>query len=145
MGIVGIRFVGSLFCTLFFGCISGLRSGMESKMTKKIDNTTIGGRIKKRRNDLGLSQEELAEKLFTSKQMISAYENNKTELKLQIVKELAVALGTTTSFLIDGNEAVTYKEETAELVALFNCINKEEVRKIAIEQLRLLTRINSQQ
>ena len=47
-------------------------------MTKKIDNTTIGGRIKKRRNDLGLSQEELAEKLFTSKQMISAYENNKT-------------------------------------------------------------------
>ena len=62
----------------FFGCISGLRSGMESKMTKKIDNTTIGGRIKKRRNDLGLSQEELAEKLFTSKQMISAYENNKT-------------------------------------------------------------------
>ena len=40
-------------------------------MTKKIDNTTIGGRIKKRRNDLGLSQENLAEKLFTSKQMIS--------------------------------------------------------------------------
>ena len=112
-------------------------------MTKKIDNTTIGGRIKKRRNDLGLSQEELAEKLFTSKQMISAYENNKTELKLQIVKELAVALGTTTSFLIDGNEAVTYKEETVELVGLFNSISKEEVRKIAIEQLRLLTKIYS--
>ena len=114
-------------------------------MTKKIDNTTIGGRIKKRRNDLGLSQENLAEKLFTSKQMISSYENNKTELKVQVVKELAVALGTTSSFLIDGNEAVTYKEETAELVALFNCINKEEVRKIAIEQLRLLTRIHIQQ
>ena len=112
-------------------------------MTKKIDNTTIGGRIKKRRNDLGLSQEELAEKLFTSKQMISAYENNKTELKLQIVKELAVALGTTTSFLIDGNEAVTYKEETVELVGLFNSISKEEVRKIGIEQLRLLTKIYS--
>ena len=112
-------------------------------MTKKIDNTTIGGRIKKRRNDLRLSQEELAEKLFTSKQMISAYENNKTELKLQIVKELAVALGTTTSFLIDGNEAVTYKEETVELVGLFNSISKEEVRKIAIEQLRLLTKIYS--
>mgnify|MGYP003522810088 FL=1 len=114
-------------------------------MTKKIDNTTIGGRIKKRRNDLGLSQENLAEKLFTSKQMVSSYENNKTELKIQVVKELAVALGTTTSFLIDGNEAVTYKEETVELVALFNSISKEEVRKIAIEQLRLLTRINSQQ
>ena len=114
-------------------------------MTKKMDTTTIGGRIKKRRNDIGLSQENLAEKLFTSKQMISSYENNKTELKIQVVKELAVALGTTTSFLIDGNEAVTYKEETLELVALFNSISKEEVRKIAIEQLRLLTRIHSQQ
>ena len=114
-------------------------------MTKKMDTTTIGGRIKKRRNDLGLSQENLAEKLFTSKQMVSSYENNKTELKIQVVKELAVALGTTTSFLIDGNEAVTYKEETVELVALFNSISKEEVRKIAIEQLRLLTKIYSQQ
>ena len=110
-----------------------------------MDTTTIGGRIKKRRNDLGLSQENLAEKLFTSKQMVSSYENNKTELKIQVVKELAVALGTTTSFLIDGNEAVTYKEETVELVALFNSISKEEVRKIAIEQLRLLTKIYSQQ
>ena len=113
-------------------------------MTKKIDTTTIGGRIKKRRNDLGLSQEDLAEKLFTSKQMISSYENNKTELKVQIVKELAVALGTTSSFIIDGNVAVTYEEETAELISLFNSINREDVRKIAIEQLRLLTGSHSQ-
>ena len=36
-------------------------------------------------------------------------------LKVQIVKELAVAIDTTSSFLIDGYEAVTYKEETVEL------------------------------
>ena len=107
-----------------------------------MDTTTIGGRIKKRRNDLGLSQEDLAEKLFTSKQMISVYENNKTELKVQIVKELAVALDTTTSFLINGTVAVEYEEETAELVSLFNSLHKEEIRKIAIEQIRLLTQIN---
>ena len=145
MGIVGIRFVGSLFCTLFSVVFPVCAPEGRVKMTKKMDTTTIGGRIKKRRNDLGLSQENLAEKLFTSKQMISSYENNKTELKVQVVKELAVALGTTSSFLIDGNEAVTYKQETAELVALFNSISKEEVRKIAIEQLRLLTRIHIQQ
>ena len=143
MSIVGIRFVGSLFCTLFSVVFPVCAPEWRGNMAIKMDTTTIGGRIKKRRNDLGLSQEDLAEKLFTSKQMISSYENNKTELKVQIVKELAVALGTTTSFLIDGNEAVTYKEETVELVALFNSINKEDVRKIAIEQLRLLTRINS--
>lgn len=143
MGIVGIRFVGSLFCTLFSVVFPVCAPEWRGNMTKKIDKTTIGGRIKERRNDLGLSQEDLAEKLFTSKQMVSSYENNKTELKIQVVKELAVALGTTTSFLIDGNEAVTYKEETVELVGLFNSISKEEVRKIAIEQLRLLTKIYS--
>jgi len=115
VGIVGIRFVGSLFCTLFSVVFPVCAPEWRGNMTKKIDTTTIGGRIKKRRNDLGLSQEDLAEKLFTSKQMISSYENNKTELKVQIVKELAVALDTTSSFLIDGYEAVTYKEETVEL------------------------------
>lgn len=111
-------------------------------MTNKIDTSTIGGRIKKRRNNLGLSQEELAEKLFTSKQMISVYENNKTELKVQVVKELAVALDTTSSYLIDGTVEMEYESETAEMVSLFNSINKEEIRKIAIEQLRLLSKIN---
>ena len=111
-------------------------------MTKKIDNTTIGGRIKERRNNLGLSQEELAEKLFTSKQMISVYENNKTELKVQVVKELAVALDITSSYLIDGTVAMEYEAETVELISLFNSIYKMEIRKIAIEQIRLLTQIN---
>lgn len=143
MGIVGIRFVGSLFCTLFSVVFPVCAPEWRGNMTKKIDNTTIGGRIKKRRNDLGLSQEELAEKLFTSKQMISVYENNKTELKVQVVKELAVALDTTSSYLIDGTVAMEYGEETAELISLFNSIYKMEIRKIAIEQIRLLTQINA--
>ena len=142
MSIVGIRFVGSLFCTLFSVVFPVCAPEWRGNMTKKIDTSTIGGRIKKRRNNLGLSQEDLAEKLFTSKQMISSYENNKTELKVQIVKELAVALDITTSFLINGTVAVEYEEETAELVSLFNSLHKEEIRKIAIEQIRLLTQIN---
>ena len=141
MGIVGIRFVGSLFCTLFSVVFPVCAPEWRGNMTKKIDKTTIGVRIKKRRNDLGLSQEFLAEQLFTSKQMISLYENNKTELKVQIVKELAEALETTTSFLIDGTYTVTYEADTIELVKLFNSIYKKEIRKIAIEQLRLLTMV----
>ena len=35
-----------------------------------------------------------------------------------------------------------YESETAEMVSLFNSINKKEIRKIAIEQLRLLSKIN---
>ena len=74
--------------------------------------------------------------------MISVYENNKTELKVQVVKELAVALDTTSSYLIDGTVEMEYEAETAEMVSLFNSIYKEEIRKIAIEQLRLLSKTN---
>jgi len=51
--------------------------------TTKMDNATIGGSIRGRRNNLGLSQEDLAEILFTSKQMISVNEKNRTELKVK--------------------------------------------------------------
>ena len=56
-------------------------------------------------------------------------------------KELAEALETTTSFLIDGTYTVTYEADTIELVKHFNSIYKKEIRKIAIEQLRLLTMV----
>ena len=50
MSIVGIRFVGSLFCTLFSVVFPVRAPEWRGNMTKKIDNTTIGGRIKKRRH-----------------------------------------------------------------------------------------------
>jgi len=42
---------------------------------KKIDNSTMGGRIKDQRLKMGMTQEELAEKMFTTKMTISHYEN----------------------------------------------------------------------
>ena len=65
-------------------------------------NSTIGSRIRDRRKELGMSQEELAEKLYTSKQMISAYENDKTEIKVSVLRELVETLNTSTSYLVDG-------------------------------------------
>ena len=38
----------------------------------------LGKQIKKYRNELSLSQDELAEKIFVSRQTISNWENNKT-------------------------------------------------------------------
>ena len=38
----------------------------------------LGNQIKKMRNELSLSQDELAEKIFVSRQSISNWENDKT-------------------------------------------------------------------
>lgn len=38
----------------------------------------LGTRLKEYRNLLGLSQDDLAERLYVSRQTISAWENNKT-------------------------------------------------------------------
>ena len=50
-------------------------------MTKKIDVTTIGGRIKSARTNKGLTQQELADQLYIPMTTLSTYENNKAELK----------------------------------------------------------------
>ena len=38
----------------------------------------LGGQIRKYRNELNISQDELAEKVFVSRQSISNWENDKT-------------------------------------------------------------------
>lgn len=68
---------------------------------KKIDNSTMGGRIKDQRLKMGMTQEELAEKMFTTKMTISHYENNLTDIKGSVIVELADLLGTTTGYLLN--------------------------------------------
>ena len=41
-------------------------------------NMELGSQIKKHRNDLSLSQDELAEKMYVSRQTISNWENDKS-------------------------------------------------------------------
>lgn len=102
-------------------------------------NNTIGSRIRDKRKELGMSQEELAEKLYTSKQMISAYENDKTEIKVSVLKELAVALDTTTSFLVDG-EYTYLDEEINKLVNAYIGITDIKIRRIALMQLEIISK-----
>lgn len=104
-------------------------------------NNTIGSRIRDRRKELGMSQEELAEKLYTSKQMISAYENDKTEIKVSVLKELVEALNTTTSFLVDGVKEVKCTPQAEELLEIFSRLDNDKIREIALQQMKLLLNI----
>lgn len=87
---------------------------------------------------MGMTQEELAVKLYTKKVTISAYENDRIDLKCSMAIELANCLGCSVEYLLKGK----YNEANSnELVRLYHHIKSDKVREVAIEQLRILTSI----
>lgn len=62
---------------------------------------TIGQRIKKRRKELKMSQEELAHKLgYTSRSAIHKIESDARNLKQDKIKPLAIALDTSVEYIM---------------------------------------------
>ena len=70
-------------------------------MNKKLFED-IGKRVKKRRIELGYTQEYLAEKMDVSIQMISGTESGKKALKLENFIKFCEILETTPDYLIKG-------------------------------------------
>lgn len=54
----------------------------------------ISNQIKKRRTDMGLSQEELAERIYVSRQTISNWETDKTYPDIQSLLLLSILFDT---------------------------------------------------
>ena len=82
---------------------------------------TIGDRIKIRREELGLSQEELAQKLgYKSRSSINKIEHNTRQLTQKNIKAIADALDTTPSYIMGWNE----EQKTTEsiLVPVFGMV-----------------------
>lgn len=106
---------------------------------KKIDNSTMGGRIKEQRMKMGMTQEELAEKMFTTKMTISHYENDQTDIKGSVIVEIAGILGTTAGYLLNSEIAVNdVDEQMKEMMEIFRGLGNDEIRRVAIEQVKLL-------
>lgn len=106
-------------------------------MTKNIDLTTVGGRIKAKRIECGLTQAEAAEKLFIAPALYSHYENNRVDLKASVVMDIARLYGTSAGYLLDGVEN-DISEEEKELIQIFHSLKDDSFRKIAMEQMKLL-------
>ena len=64
----------------------------------------IGERIKLKRKELGLTQEELANKLNVTFQAVSKWENNTSTPEITSLNNVAKALNTTLDYLINGVE-----------------------------------------
>lgn len=70
----------------------------------------LSGQIKKYRDQLGLSQEELAEKIFVTRQSVSNWENGKTYPDLQSLLRLGDLFGLSLDELIKGDIEVMKQE-----------------------------------
>ena len=66
----------------------------------------FGERIRKRRHNLKITQQELAEALGLTAQHISAIEQNKRSPSLNMLAKLAENLGVSTDYLVSGKEGI---------------------------------------
>lgn len=100
---------------------------------------TIGMRIREMRKAAGLSQEQLAEMLCTKKCTISAYENDRIDIKTSILLDIARALGCSASYLLEGQQetGATVDMEVQELKVLLEGMSPE-MKRVVIEQARVL-------
>ncbi len=109
---------------------------------KKIDNSTMGGRIKEQRIKVGMTQEQLAEMMCITKAAISQYENNKVDIKGSVIVELAESLGTTAGYLLNSEIVVgDVDEQMKEMLEIFRGLGSVAVRQVAMEQMKLLKAI----
>ena len=106
-------------------------------MSKTIDKTTIGGRIKTARKALGMTQEDLADLMCTSGALICCYEKDKVDLPISVIRLLAKHLEVSVAYLVDGvdNEL---DQDTMELVKAFMAIRNPEAKKVALMQMKAM-------
>ncbi len=67
--------------------------------------TTVGERIRRRRADLGLTQDELAQKAGISKSFLSDVENGKRSIGAETLLDLGRAMNLSLDFLMTGQES----------------------------------------
>lgn len=93
---------------------------------------TMSDRIKERRVAMGLTQEELAEKLGLQKSAIAKYENGRVEnIKRSVIKNMAEILHCKPSYLL------AFEDEP--VIMLYYMQLNDLGQKTATEQVRLLT------
>ena len=118
------------------------------------DILTTGEKIKQARKNAGITQKNLGDKLGVSPVMISQYESNTRNPKLQTLQKIADALNVTLSDLLTSDtilnseksditdwlstmEEESYRDKIDGLACLLNDTGQQE----AVRQMELLTKI----
>ena len=89
---------------------------------------------------MGMTQEELAGEMCTTKSMLSYYENDHGDMKQSMIAEFAKVLGSTVEYLVCGviKESKT-DASSAEMLQLFSSMD-ERTKEIMLIQMRALVK-----
>lgn len=104
---------------------------------------TIGLRIKKKRENLGMSQKELSDKVKVTPSAINQYENGTKRPSSEILKRIAVALGVSTDYLLGSakEDDIFVDEEVAMVFRKFKGLSTEDREKI-LENIKFLKHLS---
>ncbi len=103
---------------------------------KELKEETLGQRIKAQRIRRGMTQDDLAEKLLIPKASVSAYENDRIDIKGSRIVELSEALSVTPNYLLGFTEEENpVLDDIIEALRKIKNQNTLDILKIQIEAL----------
>ena len=114
----------------------------------------IGGRLKLRRSEMGMSQAKLGEQLGLSFQQIQKYENGKNRISASTLFQVSRILGVDFSYFVDGygevsslheDDDVTYQvydKEASLLAGYFRKIHDPALRKRILDLVKKIASIS---
>jgi transcriptional regulator with XRE-family HTH domain len=117
-----------------------------------ITSGEIGAKIRKRRKELGLSQEQLAEKVGVSYQQVQRYENGSSTLNVENVQRIAHALGVPAIAFFEGGDsqivadppitgaASYWSSDEKVMIRLFRQLPASADKKLVISVIRRFVR-----
>lgn len=107
-------------------------------MDKKCLNIAIGIRIKLARENIGWTQEELAEKIDRSTQFISTIERGVAGASLATIINLCEVLNVSSEWLLCGKQAVPDSEKIAVKISSLSSAQLAALDRVTDELLHLL-------
>jgi transcriptional regulator with XRE-family HTH domain len=133
-------------------CQVGIGDIMQPETGKAPNKYTIGmGKlIKTAREEAGLSQEELAEKIYRKRLAVSEMENGKVEISAWTIPYLAGALNKSISYFYPNFFGLEIPEDKLnpleyELLIYFRQIWSEHLQKVVIDQVKVMSKFNPEE
>ena len=118
------------------------RNGWMKMKKNETEVSTVGGRIKYLRKQLGMGQEKLAERLhLENRASISSYETNRRGLSGELAVAMAQELQTTTDYLLNGTEAEDDFAEKA--MNLIRKVKTEAGKRAVLLQLQAVLELEN--
>lgn len=111
-----------------------------------LDSIKVGNFIMNRRKGLGLTQQQLADKLKVSFQAISKWENGSTYPSIEILKSLATVLEVSVDEILSGSErdvcGLSYSKAGID-ITYTDTIKKEMSKHLETDDKRVLNRLGA--